>query len=246
MNTRCKGITRSGERCRSTAVGEDGYCHHHSPSRKAGTKLTSTASAETPAATEEENVSRVEQAEKILKQGQPLPEKMMPAGVGSWSVITSIIRETAKDEESQRLLLAEAAGYRHAFAEEYGVETVLERMIADRIVLSYQRLLLLEAYTDIEHELGENTHEHLDLHRKMVVRESAEFLRNVRALKDLKTVPLTVTIKDAGQVNVGQQQVNVTDRQQVDKARQAGKEVLDVGRSETQASDSTQAHEDVE
>ncbi len=186
----------------------------------------------------------MERAEKALKLGRPLPEKMVPAGVGSWSVITSIIRATAKDEESQRLLLAEAAGYRHALAEEYGVKTALERMVADRIVISYQRLLLLEAYTDVEHEQGGNTHEHMDLHRKMVARESAEFLRNVRALKDLKTVPLTVTIRDAGQVNVGQQQVNVTDRQQVDQAKQTGKEVLNAEQSETQATDGTQAQED--
>ena len=46
-------------------------------------------------------------------------------------------------------------------------------------------------------------------------------------------MPLTVTIKDAGQVNVGQQQINVTDGKQIDKARQAGKEVLNAERSET-------------
>jgi len=171
---------------------------------------------------------------------------MVPAGVGSWSVIKVITKAAATDEATRRLLLAEAAGYRHALDEEYGVKTALERMIADRIVIAYQRLLLLEAYTDIEHERGGNTHEHMDLHRKMVARESGEFLRNVRALKDLKTVPLRVMIKDAGQVNVGQQQVNVTDPRQVDSARRAGEEALNAERSETQAADGTQAYQDGE
>ena len=75
------------------------------------------------------------------------------------------------------------------------------------------------------------------------MREFAEFLRNVRALKDLKAVPMRLMIKDAGQVNVGQQQVNVTDPKQVQQAKQATAEVRDAERSETRALDSTQAEE---
>ncbi len=197
-----------------------------------------------------ERGERLQKAEKILREtlsrGDPLPDKHWACGLTTHSVLRRIAEQSTPDKETREVLLIEAEGFRRALAREHNLKTVLERMIADRIVLSYQRLLLLEAYTDIEHEPGANTHEHLDLHRKLVARESAEFLRNVRALKDLKTVPLRLMIKDAGQVNVGQQQVNVTDSQQVDKARQAGEEALNAERSETQAPDSTQAQEDVE
>ena len=37
------------------------------------------------------------------------------------------------------------------------------------------------------------------------------FLRNLKALRDLKTMPVNVNIAQAGQVNVAQQQVNLAD-----------------------------------
>ena len=38
------------------------------------------------------------------------------------------------------------------------------------------------------------------------------FLRNLKALRDLKTMPVNVNIAQAGQVNVAQRQVNITDK----------------------------------
>jgi hypothetical protein len=43
----------------------------------------------------------------------------------------------------------------------------------------------------------------------MVDRFNRIFLRTLRALRDLRKVPLAVVVQNAGQVNVGQQQVNV-------------------------------------
>ena len=79
---------------------------------------------------------------------------------------------------------------------------------------------------------------------KVLTTASSEFLRNVRALKDIKTVPLKVTIRDAGQVNVGQQQVNVTDPKKMVPDDGARLEVRDAERSERGRPDGTQAQED--
>jgi hypothetical protein len=44
----------------------------------------------------------------------------------------------------------------------------------------------------------------------MVDRFNRIFLRTLRALRDLRRCPPPVVVQNAGQVNVGQQQVNVT------------------------------------
>ena len=206
---RCKGKTKAGKPCRSRHVGEDGYCHRHSP-----------------ACEEERALAKLEEERKTLGE-QERQDRL----------------SDKKDEQMKKLLLAEAHGYRRALAREYGLTPVLERMLADRIVLSYVRTLYADGLMGLEHD-GATDHAHLELHRRVAMRESGEFLRNVRALKDLKTVPMRLIIKDAGQVNVGQQQVNVTDPKQVQQAKQATAEVRDAERSETKALDSTQAREE--
>jgi len=245
-NTRCKGTTKSGRRCKSMQIGEDGYCRHHSPAREKEKHLAKAEEERKLTERKDLEAKAYDMMAQLLKRGDSLPPDLMPCGVGTSAIIRSIAEQASKDEQTHRLLLAEAEGYRRALMKEYGLTTALERMLADRIVLSYTRLLYMEAVSDVDHEGLIDTHEHLYAHRRAALRESTEFLRNVRALKELKTVPLRVMIKDAGQVNVGQQQVNVTDPQQVEKARQAGREALNAERSETQASNSTQAQEDVE
>jgi hypothetical protein len=44
----------------------------------------------------------------------------------------------------------------------------------------------------------------------MVDRFNRIFLRNLRALRDLRRCPQPIFVQNAGQVNVGQQQVNVS------------------------------------
>ena len=47
---------------------------------------------------------------------------------------------------------------------------------------------------------------------EMADRFSRMFVRNLRALRDLRRLAPTIVVQNAGQVNVGEQQVNVTDR----------------------------------
>jgi len=243
MPQACRGNTKAGQPCKSMAVGDDGYCQHHSPSRRRG---------EAARGTDEQAPDEALMAEahremiKILGRGDVLPENHWPCGLATHSVLRRIVEQSTKDKETQKILLAEAEGFRRALVREYSLKTALERMIADRIVLSYARLLFMEAISDMDHETLVDTHGHLYAHRKATLRESTEFLRNVRALRDLKTVPLRVMIRDAGQVNVGQQQINVTDSEQVARARQTAREGSHGQHSETQALDSTQAQEDRE
>lgn len=242
--TQCKGTTKRGKPCRSRHVGEDGYCTHHSPAREEKKRLAKLQ--EERKLTEQEHLEDklYDGVGEILRRGDALPPKLQPCGIATWCVVNTIAEKSCNDERTKKLVLAEAEGYRRALTRDYKLTTGLERMLADRIVLAYQRLLYLEAITDVDHAGGINTHEHLDCHRKLVMRESAEFLRNVRMLKDLKTVPLRLMIKDAGQVNVGQQQVKVTDPRQVRQAKEATAEVGDAERSESKAAYGTQTEED--
>ena len=241
---RCKGKTKAGRPCKSRRVGEDGYCHRHSPAREEEKRL---AKLEEERKLEEQRQRECEAYDamgKMLRRGEALPDEIMPCGITTWDMVDRVTDRMTKDERMKKLLLAEAHGYRRALTHDYKLTTVLERMLADRIVLSYLRLLHFELIADNNHGPGTQTLGHLEGLRKLVTRQSAEFLRNVRALKDLKTVPMRLTIRDADQVNVGQQQVNVTEDRQARQAKEVTAEVRDAERSETKALGSTQAREE--
>lgn len=221
--------------------GDDGYCAQHSPAREEEKRLAKLGEERKLAEQEQRQQKLYNDMATILRRGEALPAELQPCGIATWSVVHATTDKSCKDEQTEKLLLAEAEGYRRTLTRDYKLTTGLERMLADRIVLAHQRLLYLEAVTDVDHGPGIDTHEHLDMRRRLVMRESVELLRDVRMLKDLKTVPLRLAIKDAGQVNVGQQQVNVMDPKQVQRVKEATADVRDVERSETQALNSTQA-----
>ena len=238
---RCKGKTKSGKPCRSRQVGPDGYCHHHRPS---GEDVDATESAQSQA--------------KALAKPHELQERMLKLiEKGAWDEVFSLgfLQTQALekllsgeglhtfDETSAALLRAEVRGLVSKINEECQVTTVLEQMVVQRIVMSYTRLGLAE-YESSTRVVPGMTFEAREHFRKRLAAASSEFLRNLRALKDLKTVPMTLMIKDAGQVNVGQQQVNVADPDQVRKTKQPRGEIVDAERSEAKASDGTQAEED--
>jgi hypothetical protein len=93
---------------------------------------------------------------------------------------------------------------------------------AQAAVLFWQERLFLWATTDPVNEKKEDREragwlpprvsasEAVDQAAAMVDRFNRMFLRTLRAFCNLRKVPLAVVVQNAGQVNVGQQQVNVT------------------------------------
>jgi len=239
----CKGKTKTGKPCRSRQIGPDGYCRHHSATGADAAALQSRATDSKALAQPQE---LGEQIRKVIEHGGW--HEVFSLGLMQAQALEKLLSGEGLhvfDPTSAALLRAEVKGLVTRINKECQTTTVLEQMVVQRVVMSYLRLTLAEYEYSVcvvptmslkarEHKL------------RVLSTTSSEFLRNLRALKDLKTVPMTLMIKDAAQVNVAQQQVNVTDPEQVRKVRQPVSEVADAQRSEAKTPDSTQAQEDSE
>lgn len=240
---RCKGITKSGKPCQSTWLGPDGYCQHHSPGL-AGEKAIE-PSTDAPLARMPESPEELGKlVRKAIAKGRWT--QLSTLGEMQGAAVRKILSGDGAchfDEETAAMLSAEVEGLAAKLYEECQATTVIEQMLVQRIVMSYLRLTLAEHEhsTSIVPGMSLRAREH---QLKVLSTASSEFLRNVRALKDIKTVPLKVTIRDAGQVNVGQQQVNVTNPKKMVPDGGSRLEVRDAERSEWGLPDGTQAQED--
>lgn len=115
------------------------------------------------------------------------------------------------DDKGEYTFLVQLKPLRDSLAAEYGLTTAAELMLLDALVLSYHQYIraasTLHAYTAYEKRYNYETL--VRYVQAYMVRANELFLRNLEALRQLKTVPFTIKIDQAGQVNVGEQQVNL-------------------------------------
>jgi hypothetical protein len=108
--------------------------------------------------------------------------------------------------ESRPWKRGEFHAIRHELAEGWQPRNGLERQLIDMLAQGqagyYFWLHQSFAWADL---VGPQAAEALE----MADRFNRMFLRTLRGLRDLRKVPLAVVVQNAGQVNVGQQQVNV-------------------------------------
>jgi len=103
---------------------------------------------------------------------------------------------------------------RDRLVKEYGIRTGAEYMLLDVLVLSYYQYV--RAAT-ILHGCAPNT-QSFDLDtlvqyaQTYLIRANELFLRNLEALRQLKATPFVIKIEQAGQVNVGEKQINVAEK----------------------------------
>ena len=94
---------------------------------------------------------------------------------------------------------------------EYGISTAAEFLVIDALVLSYYQYIraatALHGYT----ANGQSSNSEILVRyvQPYVAKANDLFLRNLQALREMKTSPITIKIEQAGQVNVGQRQLNV-------------------------------------
>ncbi|MCL4464421.1 MAG: hypothetical protein M1389_00040 [Chloroflexi bacterium] len=123
--------------------------------------------------------------------------------------------------------VARVVALRRRLAKELKATSMVELMLVDLLVGNYQMQLewweLLGMKTEVlhrmptrsrtrrEHDAVEQTYfTQLAEHVVPVLdRLNRQFLRTVKAYRDLKTSPMTVNINGAKQVNLGQQQINL-------------------------------------
>lgn len=68
------------------------------------------------------------------------------------------------------------------------------------------------APSKVSPSVGSFNHETLVLYAQQYLAKASDlFLRNLQALREMKSSPITIKIEQAGQVNVGEKQLNIAD-----------------------------------
>ena len=110
-----------------------------------------------------------------------------------------------------KLFMAKKANLFNKLKEDLGVKTVLEEIILERIVMAYHWIFQAEfelaGAASEDKAYNPETYEAL---WNLVERANNQLIRNIEALSSLRRSPITIVVKQPGQVNVGNQQVNVT------------------------------------
>lgn len=94
---------------------------------------------------------------------------------------------------------------------EYRISTAAEFLVVDALVLSYYQYMraatLVHQYTAYGKTFSYETL--VRYVQPYLAKANDLFLRNLQALREMKSSPITIKIEQAGQVNVGEKQLNV-------------------------------------
>jgi len=114
-------------------------------------------------------------------------------------------------DEGEFAFLVSVRPLRERLIAEYGITTAAEFMLLDALVLSYFQYVRAATTFHSYTAFGKSfNYETLVRHAQAyMIRANEMFLRNLEALRRLKAAPFTIKIEQAGQVNVGEKQLNL-------------------------------------
>jgi hypothetical protein len=160
-----------------------------------------------------------------MEENEGLAEIMGARVTSGNLLVNALAAENNGDfDQGKHTFLTILEPLRKRLAKEYEVKTAVEFMLLDTIVLSYYQYIraanLLHAYTAFGKSLNYETL--VRYAQSYLDRANQIFLRNLTALRDMKAAPMVVKIEQAGQVNVGEKQVNVAGGVTAGGAKPAG------------------------
>lgn len=155
----------------------------------------------------------VEERNRAIIQNKALAERLFGHLATNGSVMTNVLAaENQGDYDKGRYtFLTILEPLRARLVREHDIKTAAEFMLVDAVVLSYYQYL--RAATALHSYIG--CGESLDYEtlaryvQTYLIRANELFLRNLEALRQMKAAPFVVKITQAGQVNVGEQQINL-------------------------------------
>jgi len=124
--------------------------------------------------------------------------------------------ESSGDSQSgEQTFLTLLQPMRDRLIREYRISTAAEFLVLDALVLSYYQYIraatAFHKYT--AHGQSSDCETLVRYAQPYLAKANELFLRNLQALREMKSSPITIKIEQAGQVNVGEKQLNVaTDR----------------------------------
>ena len=116
------------------------------------------------------------------------------------------------DDKGEHTFLTILKPLREQLVRDYQIRTAAEFMLVDVVVLSYYQYLRAATCVHEYIAYGKSySYEVLVRYAQPYLARANElFLRNLQALREMKALPFVVKIEQAGQVNLGEKQVNVT------------------------------------
>ena len=125
--------------------------------------------------------------------------------------------DRAKGEST---FLAKLKPYRDRLIKEYEIKTAAEFMLVDALVLSYYQYIRAASNLHNYTAYGKSySYETLVRYAQTYLARANEmFLRNLEALRQMKAAPFIIKIEQAGQVNVGEKQINISGKPPSDAA----------------------------
>jgi hypothetical protein len=122
-------------------------------------------------------------------------------------------------DEGEYTFLTILKPMRERLVRDYEIKTAAEFMLLDALVLSYYQYIRaasnLHSYTAYGKSYNYETL--VRYAQTYLARANELFLRNLEALRQMKAAPFVIKIEQAGQVNVGEKQVNVATGGQADR-----------------------------
>lgn len=153
---------------------------------------------------------------KVLRQNPELLEQLVGRTVpdGEMLIRPLAAEHSSEHAEGEYTFLTVLKPLRDRLIKEYEITTGAEFMLLDVLVLSYYQYIRaasnLHSYTAYGKSYDYETL--VRYAQTYLARANEMFLRNLEALRQMKAAPFVIKIEQAGQVNVGEKQVNVAGR----------------------------------
>ncbi len=150
---------------------------------------------------------------KVLRQNPELLEQLAGRTAPDGELLVGPLAAEHSDEraEGEYTFLTVLRPLRDRLIREYEIRTGAEFMLLDVLVLSYYQYIRaatsLHSYTAYGKSYNYETL--VRYAQTYLARANELFLRNLEALRAMKAAPFTIKIEQAGQVNVGEKQINV-------------------------------------
>jgi len=150
---------------------------------------------------------------KVLRANPDLLEQLAGKTVPDGEMLIGpLAAEHSSDRaEGEYTFLTVLRPLRQRLIREYDIKTGAEFMLLDALVLSYYQYIRaasnLHSYTAYGKSYNYETL--VRYAQAYLARANEMFLRNLEALRQMKAAPFVIKIEQAGQVNVGEKQINV-------------------------------------
>ncbi len=155
----------------------------------------------------------VKQKNKVIRDNPEVLSHLYGARVPNGDLLIGPLaaENQGNRDEGEFAFLVSLKPLRDRLVKEYEINTAAEFMLVDALVLSYYQYIRASGalHTYIAYGKTFNYETLVRYAQTYLARANELFLRNLEAMRQMKAAPFIIKIEQAGQVNVGEKQINV-------------------------------------